>query len=95
MGHLLHRYRGQVDLIYIDPPFDSKADYVRTVQLRGLPSKRPSGEEQNLLEQLQYSDLWANDEYLQFMYDRLILLKELRSDRSSIYLHCDWRQSHA
>lgn len=81
MGHLLNEFRGQVDLVYIDPPFDSKADYVRKVELRGLAGKPISGEEQSLLEQVQYNDLWANDEYLQFMYDRLILLRELMSER--------------
>lgn len=42
MGHLLHKFRGQVDLVYIDPPFDSKADYVRKVQLRGQVGKQLS-----------------------------------------------------
>ena len=94
MGHLLHKFRGQVDLVYIDPPFDSKADYVRKVQLRGTSGQQLVGEEQSLLKQVQYNDLWANDEYLQFMYERLILLRELMSETGSIYLHCDWHQSH-
>src|SRR5512144_3169187 len=67
MGYLLHKFRGQVNLVYIDPPFDSKADYVRKVSLRGTNGSKVKGEEQSLLEQVQYSDLWANDEYLQFM----------------------------
>lgn len=94
MGHLLNNFRGQVDLVYIDPPFDSKADYVRKVELRGVRGKKISGEEQSFLEQVQYNDLWANDQYLQFMYERLILLRELMSEKGSIYLHCDWHQSH-
>jgi hypothetical protein len=81
-------YRGKIDLIYIDPPFDSKADYIRKVELRGLPTKI-EGEGQSVIEQTQYSDIWAGDSYLQFMYERLILLKELLSDEGSIYLHCD------
>ncbi len=43
---------------------------------------------------MQYTDLWKNDEYLQFMYERLILLRELLSEKGSIYLHCDWHKSH-
>ena len=52
------------------------------------------GEGHNRLEQKQYFDIWKNDDYLQFMYERLILLKELLSDRGSIYLHCDWHKGH-
>ena len=86
-------FRGKIDLIYIDPPFDSAADYVRKVELRGLKDKL-AGEEQNIIEQTQYTDIWQNDTYLQFMYERLILLRELLSDKGSIYLHCDWHKSH-
>ncbi len=90
---LTNGFRGKVDLIYIDPPFDSGADYVRKVELRGTKNKL-AGEEQSLYEQVQYNDIWKNDSYLQFMYERLILLRELLSDQGSIYLHCDWHKSH-
>ncbi len=90
---LTNGFRGKVDLIYIDPPFDSGADYVRKVELRGTKNKL-EGEEQSLYEQVQYNDIWKNDSYLQFMYERLILLRELLSDEGSIYLHCDWHKSH-
>jgi len=90
---LINGFRGKIDLIYIDPPFDSGANYVRNVELRGTKSKFP-GEEQNIIEQTQYTDIWANDNYLQFMYERLILLRELLSEQGSIYLHCDWHKSH-
>ena len=90
---LIAGFRGKVDLIYIDPPFDSGADYVRKVRLRGQP-ERLEGQGHTLLEQVQYEDIWANDNYLQFMYERLILMRELLSDRGSIYLHCDWHKSH-
>lgn len=94
--HLIaNGFRGKVDLIYIDPPFDSGANYVRTVQLRG-DGVAPAfaAEEYGLAEQVQYTDIWANDSYLQFMYERLILLKELLRDGGSIWLHCDWHKSH-
>jgi adenine specific DNA methylase Mod len=90
---LVNGFRGKIDLIYIDPPFDSGADYVRKVELRGT-NKKLTGEEQNIIEQTQYTDIWANDNYLQFMYERLILLRELLSEQGSIYLHCDWHKSH-
>lgn len=90
---LVNGFRGKIDLIYIDPPFDSGADYVRKVELRGAKGNF-SGEEQNIIEQIQYTDIWANDNYLQFMYERLILLRELLSENGSIYLHCDWHKNH-
>ncbi len=88
LAHLLATgFRGKVDLVYIDPPFDSGADYVRKVQLRGASgSARLDGETYTLGEQIQYTDIWANDTYLQFMYERLLLLKELLSPTGSIYL---------
>ena len=96
LAHLLaNGFRGKVKLIYIDPPFDSGADYVRTVQLRGPKGAvKIDGEDYTLGEQVQYSDIWANDNYLQFMYERLLLLRELMSDDGTLYLHCDWRKHH-
>jgi len=90
MSHLLKEFRGKIDLIYIDPPYDSKADYKKTIELRG----KTISNDRTVFEEKQYSDIWANDDYLQFMYERLILMRELLSDKSSIYLHCDWHKSH-
>ena len=90
---LIAGFRGKIDLIYIDPPFDSGADYVRKVELRGQ-SKKLESEGHTSIEQAQYEDIWANDNYLQFMYERLILMRELLSNKGSIYLHCDWHKSH-
>ncbi|MEK6612963.1 MAG: site-specific DNA-methyltransferase [Gemmatimonadota bacterium] len=96
LAHLLaNGFRGKVKLIYIDPPFDSGADYVRKVSLRGAKgTAKLDGVSYSLGEQVQYTDIWANDNYLQFMYERLQLLKELLSDGGAIYLHCDARKSH-
>lgn len=88
MSHLLKEFRGKVDLIYIDPPFDSKEDYKKSIKLKGKEIQN----DQTLFEQKQYGDIWSNDEYLQFMYERLILCRELLSDTGSIYLHCDWHR---
>lgn len=90
MSHLLKQFRGKVDLIYIDPPFDSKAEYKKKVVLQG----RDATNDQTSFEEKQYSDIWTNDEYLQFMYERLVLLRELLSETGSIYLHCDWHKVH-
>jgi len=91
---LANGYRGKINLVYIDPPFDSGADYVRKIELRGLSSTRLDGEMYSLGEQVQYTDIWANDNYLQFMYERLLMLKELLTEDGSLYLHCDWNKSH-
>ena len=90
MSHLLKDYRGQIDLIYIDPPFDSKADYKKKVELKGLRITNDS----TTFEEKQYGDIWTNDEYLQFMYERLILLRELLSNTGIIVVHCDFHKNH-
>lgn len=90
MSHLLKEYRGRVNLIYIDPPFDSKADYKKTITLRGQKVEN----DHSSFEDKQYTDIWTNDEYLQFMYERLILCRELLADTGSIYLHCDFHRDH-
>ncbi len=90
---LVNGFRRKIDLIYIDPPFDSGADYIRKVELRGQKEKI-EGEEPSLIEQVQYTDIWANDNYLQFMYERFIMLRELLSEKGSIYVHCDWHKGH-
>lgn len=91
MSHLLKEYRGKIDLIYIDPPFDSKADYKKKIEIKG---KKPVYNDINSFEEKQYGDIWTNDEYLQFMYERMILLRELLADTGSIYMHCDWHKVH-
>jgi len=90
MSHLLKDYRGKIDLIYIDPPFDSKADYKKKVKIKGLDALSDS----SVFEDKQYGDIWTNDEYLQFMYERIVILRELLSDNGSIFVHCDYRVTH-
>ncbi len=84
--------RGAVDLIYIDPPFDSKADYRTKINLPGTTvEQRPT-----VIEQFGYSDLWQNGtvSYLEYMYPRLVLMRELLSEHGSIYVHIDWHVGH-
>ena len=90
MSHLLKEFRGKVDLIYIDPPFDSKAQYAKRIKLRGAAVTG----DQSSFEEKQYGDIWSNDEYLQFMFERIVLMRELLSDQGTLYLHCDHHKSH-
>ncbi|HXF63579.1 MAG TPA: site-specific DNA-methyltransferase, partial [Caldilineaceae bacterium] len=88
LAHLLaHGWRGKVRLVYIDPPFDSGGDWARKVRLRDRQS-------QLLGETVQYRDSWNGDSYLQFIYERLFLLRDLLAEDGSIWLHCDYRQVH-
>lgn len=89
MSHLLKEFRGKVDLIYIDPPFDSRADYRKTISLKS--SEGAAG--YSSFEEKQYSDIWNNDEYLQFMFERLSLMRELLSKKGNLFLHCDYRKN--
>lgn len=89
MGHLLKEFRGKIKLIYIDPPFDSKADYKKKIELKGIGTAMSDS---SSFEEKQYGDIWTNDEYLQFMFERLIVLYDLLADDGSIYLHCDWHK---
>ena len=91
MSHLLRDYRGKIDLIYIDPPFDSKADYKKIIEVRGVGK---TSSDASTFEEKQYGDIWTNDEYLQFMYERLTIMHQLLADTGSIYLHCDYHKNH-
>lgn len=80
--------RGKIDLIYIDPPFDSKADYRTKITLPGVDlQQRPT-----VIEQFAYADTWEEGtiSYLRMIYPRLVLMRELLSERGSIYVHIDW-----
>lgn len=88
MSHLLKEYRGKIDLIYIDPPFASDADYKKKILIKGTGSAESDS---SSFEEKQYGDIWNNDEYLQFMFERLTIMRELLSDNGTIFVHCDWR----
>jgi len=88
----LEPLRGKVNLIYIDPPFDSKADYRTKITLpHNQITQKPT-----TFEQFGYSDLWQKGtvSYLEYMYPRLVLMKELLSETGSIYVHIDWHVGH-
>lgn len=84
--------RGKVDLIYIDPPYDSRADYRTNIELPGLEiESRPT-----VIEQFAYGDTWQDGtaSYLAMIIPRLCLMRELLSDTGSIYVHLDWHVGH-
>ena len=88
LSYLLLNYKGKINLIYIDPPFDSNANYYKKVFLKG------QGNKSFCMKQTQYEDKWTQATYLQFLYERLQLLSTLLAPTGSIYVHCDWRKSH-
>jgi DNA modification methylase len=90
MGSLLEKFAGKVDLIYIDPPFDTGADFSFKV-LVGPDDEPLPGKEPSLVEEFAYRDTWGRgyDSYLSIMHDRLRLLRELLSERGSIFVHLD------
>ena len=90
MSHMLREYRGKIDLIYIDPPYDSKADYKKKIKIKGIGNATADAMS---FEEKQYGDIWINDEYLQFMYERLTLMRELLSENGLLFLHCDWHKN--
>ena len=80
--------RGKVDLIYIDPPFDSKADYRTKISLPGTDiQQKPT-----VIEQFAYADTWEEGtiSYLKMIFPRLALMREMLSEKGSIYVHIDW-----
>ena len=84
--------RGKIDLIYIDPPFDSKADYRTKVKLPNVDiEQKPT-----VIEQYAYGDTWSEGtiSYLRMMIPRFILMRELLKDSGSIYVHLDWHVVH-
>jgi adenine specific DNA methylase Mod len=84
--------RGKIDLIYIDPPFDSKADYRTKIHLPSVDiEQRPS-----VIEQFAYSDTWKDGtkSYLEMIVPRFVLMRELLGEKGSIYVHIDWHVSH-
>ncbi len=90
MASLLREFRGSIDLIYIDPPFDVGADFTMDVPIGD--GKETVEKDQSTLEMVAYRDMWGKgtDSYLHMMYERLTLMKELLSERGSIFIHCDW-----
>lgn len=89
MNSLLEEFAGKIDLIYIDPPFATGADFSYKLNVGDAELEK----EPSMIEEIAYRDTWGKgmDSYLQMMYERLLIIKELLSLNGSIYVHTDWR----
>ncbi len=93
----------KVDLVYIDPPFASGANYAKKVYIRRNPrlaekvaqaEQEMEMEELHAFEETMYSDIWQKEDYLNWMYENLMAIKSVMSDTASIYVHLDWHIGH-
>lgn len=93
----------KVDLVYIDPPFASGADYAKKVYIRRNPKVAEAikqaeteidSEELRNFEEKMYGDVWDKERYLNWMYENLVAIKAIMSDTASIYVHLDWHIGH-
>lgn len=93
----------KVDLVYIDPPFASGADYAKKVYIRRNPKVAEAikqaetevdSEELRNFEEKMYGDVWDKERYLNWMYENLMAIKAVMSDTASIYVHLDWHIGH-
>lgn len=93
----------EVDLVYIDPPFASGADYAKKVYIRRNPKlaeklaaaeQQMDSEELRAFEETMYGDIWNKEAYLNWMYENLMAIKSVMSDTASIYMHLDWHIGH-
>ena len=93
----------QIDLVYIDPPFASGADYAKKITIRRNPklAEKIAVAEQTLdsealrsFEEKMYGDIWQKEDYLNWMYENLMAIKSVMSDTANIYVHLDWHIGH-
>ena len=93
----------QVDLVYIDPPFASGADYAKQVYIRRNPKvaaaiaqaeQEVNIDELKAFEEKMYGDVWDKEKYLSWMYENLMAIKSVMSESASIYVHLDWHIGH-
>src|SRR3990172_6762874 len=92
MSSLLEEFNGKIDLIYIDPPFATGADFSVVIEVGDIEwTKEPSA-----IEDKAYRDTWGKglDSYLQMMHERMVLLRDLLSEKGAIFIHLDWHICH-
>lgn len=87
LSMLLKNYNGKIDLVYIDPPYNTESNYY-------ISNERANSVSTEKNSKLAYSDKMTKDDYLEFIRERLILIRELLSDEGSIYLHIDYKIGH-
>lgn len=100
----LKEHNVKIDLVYIDPPFASGADYAKKIYVRRNPkvveadvpleATTVDDEEQKAFEEKMYGDIWDKEKYLNWMYENLMAIKSVMSDTASIYVHLDWHIGH-
>ncbi len=99
----LHAQRKKVDLVYIDPPFASGADYAKKIYLRQNPKQAEKlkkaqqeldSEDLRAFEENMYGDIWDKERYLNWMYENLVAIRSIMSETASIYVHLDYHLGH-
>jgi len=80
----------KVDLVYIDPPFASGANYAKKVYLRNGNKTEFENDDNSIGEEIMYGDIWQKEDYLNWLYERLLAIREVMSEEASIYVHLDW-----
>lgn len=84
----------KVDLVYIDPPFASEANYSKKIHFRTGSKYKANQYNANTLEEMMYQDIWKKEDYLNWLYVRLVAIKEVMSENATIYVHLDWHMGH-
>jgi len=84
----------KVDLVYIDPPFASGANYAKKLYLRNGDKSEIEAEDNTIGEEVMYGDIWQKEDYLNWLYERLLAIKDVMSETGSIYVHLDWHIGH-
>ena len=84
----------KVDLVYIDPPFASGANYAKKLYLRNGGKSEIEAEDNTIGEEVMYGDIWQKEDYLNWLYERLLAIKDVMNDNACIYLHLDWHIGH-
>ena len=84
----------KVDLVYLDPPYASGANYAKKIILRNGRNRKLRNDENEIGEEIMYSDIWQKEDYLNWLYERLIAMKEILSEKGSIFVHLDWHIGH-
>ncbi|MBU3978761.1 site-specific DNA-methyltransferase [Patescibacteria group bacterium] len=80
----------KIDLVYIDPPFASGANYAKKVYLRNGDKTKFENDDSSIGEEIMYGDIWQKEDYLNWLYERLLAIRDVMSEKASIYVHLDW-----
>lgn len=84
----------KIDLVYIDPPFASGANYAKKIYLRNGNKECVENDDVSIGEEVMYGDIWQKEDYLNWLYERLLAIRDVMSEKASIYVHLDWHIGH-